>query len=206
MFRSGLFHDYDSSLKRQVGNRFGFLYPCRTGHDQGPYALQGFLRHGAFIIQCINFSICFYIIGKTSDLFASRLIWLHRLFAFIPAVLVLTVTLQGGNLTEEYCLPWILLSIYFCLKYFRQVQEKKDFKHPVLFSLYNGAAVGVICFIRITSAATIGAVLLTVFVVMLAKKEIKNLLINLVMVIAGLQRQARSPVLSFIQKACSKRC
>ena len=185
------------------------LLPYRDFFDmKGPYLffieylgqLICYGRTGAFIVQCINLSISFYIVGKTSDMFSKRLIWLHRLVAVIPVLLVAVFTYEGGNLTEEYCLPWILASLYFCLKYFKESEEKKSYKHPVLVSLFNGAAVGVICFIRITNAATIGAVLLTVFLVMLKKKEIKNALVNLVMVFAGFAGTCAIPCIFFAAK------
>ena len=140
------------------------LLPYRDFFDmKGPYLF--FLefigqkicigRTGAFIIQCINLSVCLYIAAKISDLFAKTFIRIHRCLCFLPMFLIAAVTFEGGNLTEEFCLPTILLSIYFCLKYFKDSEEKKSYKHPVLFSLYNGFAVGYICFIRITNAATI---------------------------------------------------
>ena len=185
------------------------LMPYRDFFDmKGPYLffieyigqLICYGRTGAFIVQCINLSVCFYIIGKTSDLFSKRLIWLHRLVAMIPILLVAVFTYEGGNLTEEYCLPWILGSLYFCLKYFKESEEKKSYKHSIWVSLFNGAAVGVICFIRITNAATIGAVLLSVFLVMLKKKEIKNALINLAMVFAGFAGTCAIPCIFFAAK------
>ena len=185
------------------------LLPYRDFFDMmGPYLffieylgqLICYGRTGAFIIQCINLSICFYIVGKTSDLFAKRFYWLHRLIAAIPVFLVAVFTYEGGNLTEEYCLPWILLSLYFCLKYFKDSEAAKDFKHPIWVSFYNGFAVGVICFIRITNAATVGAVLLAVFFLLLRKKEIKNALINLAMVLAGFAASCAIPCIFFYAK------
>ena len=157
-------------------------------------------RTGAFIIQCISLSLSLYIIGKTSDIFARSLIWLHRFIASLPLFLIAVVTFEGGNLTEEFCLPVILLSLYFCLKYFKDAADIKIYRHPLWYSLYHGAAVGFMCFLRITNAATIGAVLLTVFLFLLAKKEIKNALLNLVMVIAGFAGTCAVPVLFFRSK------
>lgn len=157
-------------------------------------------RTGAFIIQCINLSVSLYITGKASDLFAERFIWLHRFFASLPVFVIAVVTFEGGNLTEEFCLAPIMLSLYFCLKYFKDAKETKNYKHNLWFSLYNGAAVGFMCFLRITNAATIGAVLFTVFLFLLLKKEIKNMFLNLVMVIAGFAGTCAVPVAFFASK------
>ena len=154
------------------------LLPYRDFFDmKGPFLfflefigqMISYGRTGAFIIQCINLSVCLYIIGKTSDMFSYRLIWLHRLVAFLPVLTVAVMTFEGGNLTEEFCLPVILLSLYFCLRYFKETEITHEYKHPVMYSLFYGAAVGYICFIRITNAATIGAVLVTVFLLLLKK-------------------------------------
>ena len=157
-------------------------------------------RTGAFIVQNINLSISLYIVCKTSDLFSKRRVWLCRLVAIISVLLVPVYTYEGGNLTEEYCLPWILGSLYFCLKYFNESEEKNSYKHSIWAALFYGAAVGVICFIRITNAATIGAVLLTVFIVMLKKKELKNAALNLAMVFAGFAGAFSVPCIFFAAK------
>lgn len=185
------------------------LLPYRDFFDmKGPYLfLIEFIgqkicygRTGAFIVQCINISFCLYIIGKTSDLFAKRLIWLHRFIAFLPVLAVAAVNYEKGNLTEEYCLPAVLLSLYFCLKYFKGVEAGKGYKHPLLYSLFYGAATGFICFIRITNAATVGAVLAVVFLFLLLKKEFKNAVLNLLMVITGFVATCAGPCIFFYSK------
>ena len=185
------------------------LLPYRDFFDmKGPYLfLIEFIgqkicygRTGAFIVQCINTSFCLYIIGKTSDLFAKRLIWLHRFIAFLPVLAVAAVNYEKGNLTEEYCLPAVLLSLYFCLKYFKGVEAGKGYKHPLLYSLFYGAATGFICFVRITNAATVGAVLAVVFLFLLLKKEFKNAVLNLLMVITGFVATCAGPCIFFYSK------
>ena len=159
------------------------LLPYRDFFDmKGPYLFLieyigqriCYGRTGVFIIQCFNISFCLYIIGKMSDLFTTRLIWLHRIIAFLPVLAVAAVNYEKGNLTEEYCLPAVLLSLYFCLKYFKNAEAGKGFKHPLLYSLFYGAATGFICFIRITNAATVGAVLAVVFLFLFLKREFKK--------------------------------
>ena len=185
------------------------LLPYRDFFDmKGPYLfLIEFIgqkicygRTGAFIVQCINISFCLYIIGKTSDLFAKRLIWLHRFIAFLPVLAVAAVNYEKGNLTEEYCLPAVLLSLYFCLKYFKGVEAGKGFKHPLLYSLFYGAATGFICFVRITNAATVGAILVVIFLFLLHKKEFKNAVLNLLMVITGFVATCAGPCIFFYSK------
>lgn len=185
------------------------LLPYRDFFDmKGPYLFLieyigqriCYGRTGIFIVQCFNISLCLYIVGKMSDLFATKLIWLHRVIAFLTVLAVAAVNYEKGNLTEEYCLPALLLSLYFCIKYFKGVEAGKGFKHPLLYSLFYGAAVGFICFIRITNAATVGAVLAVVFLFLLLKKEIKNAVLNLLMVITGFVAACAGPCIFFYSK------
>ena len=69
-----------------------------------------------------------------------------------------------------------------------------------MYSLFYGAAVGYICFIRITNAATVGAVLLTVFLVLFKKKEFKNAAFNFIMVILGFGATCLIPCIFFSAK------
>jgi hypothetical protein len=201
---------YDSAFFILVGQGMtkGML-PYKDFFDmKGPYLffieyigqLICYGRTGAFIVQNINLSISLYIVCKTSDLFSKSRVWLCRLVAIISVLLVPVYTYEGGNLTEEYCLPWILGSLYFCLKYFNESEEKNSYKHSIRAFLFNGVAVGVICFIRITNAATIGAILLTAFLVMLKEKELKNAALNLAMVFAGFAGAIAVPCIFFAAK------
>lgn len=185
------------------------LLPYRDFFDmKGPYLFLieyigqkiCYGRTGAFIIQCFNISFCLYIIGKMSDLFAAKLIWLNRIIAFLPALAVAAINYEKGNLTEEYCLPAVLLSLYFCLKYFKDAEAGNGFKHPFLYSLFYGAAVGFICFIRITNAATVGALLVVIFLFLLHKREIKNAVLNLLMVFTGFAAACAGPCIFFYSK------
>ena len=157
-------------------------------------------RIGAYIIQTANLAGSLFLIGKISDLFSVKRKWLHRFISWIFSFLILAVTIQDGNLTEEYSLPAILICLYFCLKYFKDAEEKKDYKHPLYVSFINGAAVGVLSFIRITNAATIGAVLVTVYLFMLSKKEIRNTLLNLCTLMAGFFTASVIPCIYFYSK------
>ena len=104
------------------------------------------------------------------------------------------------DLTEEYCLPAVLLSLYFCLKYFKDAEAGKGFKHPLLYSLFYGFAVGFICFVRITNAATVGAILVVIFLFLLHKKEFKNAVLNLLMVFSGFVATCAGPCIFFYSK------
>ena len=185
------------------------MLPYRDFFDmKGPYLfflqyigqLICYGRMGAFIIQAVNLSASFFITGKISDLYAKDHIWIHRLLMFLIVPLIMIVTVTDGNLTEEYCITPVLLSIYFCLKYFKKAEENNDYKHPLIYSLLNGFGIGYICFFRINNAAAIGAVLLTVFVFLLSKKEIKNAFLNFCALMSGFALASAIPCIYFYSK------
>lgn len=157
-------------------------------------------RGGIFIVQSINFSLCLFVIGKTTDLFAKRLFWLHRIIAFVLTLAVIAMTFQRGNFTEEHSLLPAFLCLYLGLKYFCDTEEKNSYRHPLGYSFVYGLSVGYICFIRITNAAIIGAVLTVVFLFLLTKNEIRNALCNLAMVFAGFASAVVMPCIYFYSK------
>lgn len=161
-------------------------------------------RVGIFIVQSINFALCLFVIGKTSDLFTKRFFWLHRIAAFITALAVIVMTFQRGNFTEEFSLLPVLLSLYLALKYFHDAEKKNIYKHPLVYSFVYGVSVGFIGFIRITNAATLGAILVAVFLFLLIKKEIRNALSNLAMVFAGFALAIGIPCVYYHSKSLLK--
>ena len=157
-------------------------------------------RYGIFIVQSLNFTLCLFVIGKTTDMFAKRLLWLHRIIAFVATLAVIAMTFQRGNFTEEHSLLPVLLSLYLGLKYFCDTEKKNSYKHPLGYSFVYGLSVGYICFIKITNAAIVGAILTVVFLFLLTKKEIRNALCNLAMVFAGFASAVAMPCIYFYSK------
>lgn len=144
-------------------------------------------RIGAFIMQCINLFVCLCLIDIIyhSHIGNVKFSFVYECFFMLPFFVLAISTFEGGNLTEEYSLPWLLLAVYFALKYIKQSKKTSEYKHPLRIGFYYGFAFGVLALIRITNAAMIGAIILTIAVGLLVKKEIKNLLLNGVAFIAG---------------------
>lgn len=78
---------------------------------------------GLWILELLNMFFASLAILKVSKLFSNRII-----VNYTTLILVLFICgsncWEGGNLTEEYALPWILFSLYVFFKYF----ITKDFK------------------------------------------------------------------------------
>ena len=172
------------------------MLPYRDFFDmKGPYLflieyigqLFRYGKVGAICVQCFNL---FFTLCIMDMIFLMQTGWSGRnlgmeLLCTAPVLLAAMVSFDGGNLTEEYALPWLMLAVYFALGYLKKSRESGDWKHPVRIGFYYGFAFGFLAMIRITNAAAIGAVILTICVGLLVKNEWKNLLSNGMMFIAG---------------------
>ncbi|MBE7065358.1 MAG: hypothetical protein E7384_06065 [Ruminococcaceae bacterium] len=139
-----------------------------------------------FIIECI-----FGIITITSLYHICKLIGTKKnsfsVFS-VSAVLVsgfavFFYTFTGGNLSEEYSLPFITVCLYFMTKYVLNAEHSTE--HPVWYAFLYGIAISAVFFIRLNNAVTICAGVLVIFLYLIYKKKFKNLLMNLLFGVFG---------------------
>ncbi|MBO4939051.1 MAG: hypothetical protein J6C98_08670 [Oscillospiraceae bacterium] len=172
------------------------MLPYRDFFDmKGPYLflveyigqLICYGRTGAFLMQWVHLTACLWIADGifAMTLGRRRASFLWELALMIPWLAVAAVTFEGGNLTEEYSLPWLMLAVYFALRYLRASEASGDWKHQPWIGFYYGFVFGYLALIRVTNAALIGAVILTISAGLLVKKEFKNLFVNGLMFIFG---------------------
>lgn len=189
----------DSAFFQLVGQGMtrGML-PYRDFFDmKGPYLfLLQYLgqciawgRLGAFVVQCGCFFVTLVfsvkILEQAAPLHQLKLVW--SLLLLIPAALVMSYTMTGGNLTEELSLPVLMPCLYLCLRYLSrsQIPSLENQDHSLWAGFYYGIAFGCMCLIRITNAALIGAILLTVTVNLLVWRRWKNLFANALCFLVG---------------------
>lgn len=142
------------------------------------YLLGG--KIAIFIIECI-----LGIVTITSLYYTCKLIYSKKnsfnLFSVSAVLLsgfaVFFYTFTGGNLSEEYSLPFITVSLYFMTKYALNTENSSE--HPVWYAFLYGIAIAAVFFIRLNNAVTICAGVLVIFLYLLYKKQFKNLLLNL---------------------------
>ncbi len=82
---------------------------------------------GIYIIEFISLFTFFVFTFKTGKL------WNTNLVSFIPLIIeaiTLTFFLEGGNLTEEYALPFIAYSLYSFVKFFKN--NKKIISYEII--------------------------------------------------------------------------
>lgn len=72
-------------------------------------------RLGVFILQVISLTIAEIFIYKTARFFVSRI---NSLTIALVCLVFLRFTIEGGNLTEEYSLPFTSVSIWLTVRYY----------------------------------------------------------------------------------------
>lgn len=140
-------------------------------------------RLGAFIIQLLNLFISLAIVDKIIVYVKKDLTFIKRVLFQIPLLLVLSFTFREGNMTEEYSLPILFYSLYLFIKF---IKENVNYEHKPLYAFIYGLFIGILAFSRITNAAFICSIVLTVTIILIINKNYKNLILNVLFFIFGL--------------------
>lgn len=195
------YYGEDSAFYAMVGAAMKHgLLPYRDFYEmKGPYMFwieyfgqlisEG--RFGTFCIQTINMTLTIGIILCIVNLLLKKVTVkkIQRFVIYICSVLfsllIISFTFEGGNLTEEFSYPVMVLCLYLCLKYFDDQDRSSVSDHPLKIGFIYGMAFGFFAFVRIINAAFLGAVLLTIVIYLISKKNWKNIFQNAVVFIAG---------------------
>lgn len=134
---------------------------------------------GIFAIQVINLVIILCLLFKIAEIFqlSRKAFW-----ALIVIVLIfLSATFDDGNMTEEYSLPFLFLSLYLSLKY----SLSRNNAHPPKYAFIYGACIATLFLVRLTNSAAICGIILAIVILLFIKKEWRNLLHNAIAFILG---------------------
>lgn len=162
----------------------------------GQLAIYG--RRGVFLVQWINLFAALVILCKLYDRFeiTNRL---AQLALLLPLSYVASYTFEGGNLTEEFSLIPLLSCLYLCLVFFDKRDEESDFWQRRIYriaGIWFGVCLGLLAMIRITNAALLCAMVLTVALYLLKERKYRELSVCAGMCVLGLMLSA-APVLAF---------
>ena len=121
----------------------------------------------------------------------------------LPLAFIASFTFEGGNLTEEFSLVPLLSCLYVCLAFFRK-SEQSDTKGQKKIYCYSGAwfgfCFGILLMIRITNAALICAMTITVVIYLIISQKPKEMLLCAGMFIVGLIVALGPAILFFSMK------
>ncbi len=136
------------------------------------------LKYGLWLIETIVIFIAFTFAYKTCNLFNKKTVSIISVIvAFIPII----YTYQGGNLTEEYALPFMFISLYL---FTRDLKKQKSVTN--VSALIIGLCAGAVFLLRINMLVLWVCMALYLLVMYINKKDYKKLFNNIVSFIGGL--------------------
>ena len=153
----------------------GFLPYISLWDHKGPLIffinLLGYIftgsKIGVFIIQCINLTVFSYFTLRTFKLYFSAVpSWGLTLVSFCW----LACSYEGGNLTEEYLLPFLSMGIYQVCCWLDKRQN--DFlRFPPITSFLFGLILGISFLTRLTNALSSCGIMLGIGIILIWEKN-----------------------------------
>lgn len=125
-------------------------------------------RYGIFFLEILTLFITIIFFYKTALLFVPR--WTSLICA-VFCMLPLTATLEGGNLSEEYALPFTAAAFYFIAKFFCNDFILKKYEMMIV-----GACIGAVFLLRLNILAFLACAVLGVIIVLIKNKNYNTLL------------------------------
>ncbi len=196
-------HGWDSAFFQLVGAGMtkGYL-PYRDFFDmKGPWLfffeylgeLIWYGRTGIFLVQCISFGMTLFLCCRIyRRFFGGKGFW-DCFLMLLPFYVVMASTMEGGNLTEEWSLPFLFGPLYLSMDFL--TGEKTE--HKPVYGMIYGVCFGIISLIRITNAVLICAIVLTITVFLVIGKKWRNLVANGITFLAGVFLAFLPPLLYF---------
>lgn len=129
-------------------------------------------RMGIFIVQIA------FLIGTLCGTLKIFLLKFSRKISFIMVVivtLIIGIFYEGGNLTEEYCLPFLIFSSYFFLKTKGDSSKDASKRKQCLYFVFYGVSFGICAFMRVTNALPIVCIIIVECLCFIIHKKWKNL-------------------------------
>lgn len=168
---------YDSSFFILVGQGMTKgLQPYRNFFDmKGPYLflieylgqLIFYGRVGCFLMQLIALFLSPILIDRVHRHSKPDLTLANHTLLLLPYLAFMVVTFAGGGYTEKFSQPFILLCVYFAVKFLDSEAEE----HPPLYAAVYGACFMVLALIRITNTVTICSLVFVIMLCLIIKKS-----------------------------------
>lgn len=124
-------------------------------------------RFGICILEFITLFSSFFLLYKTANLYLNRPM---SIVCAMCSMLSLTSTLEGGNFSEEYALPFTILGFYLIAKYLINGCTLKKFEMVI-----EGMCIAAVFLIRVNILAFLGCAVLGVVIILIKNKEYKKL-------------------------------
>ena len=206
---SPLYPDYyggDSAQFLTIGKEWMLgRIPYKELFDhKGPFIffvdMLGFMitgnKSGIVIIQSI-----FSIITVNALFDLAKLHFNSNRYAITVVVISMVIYKRNyneGNSVEEYCLPFLAVSIYFQMKFlYHKLQQ-----HSPYAAVFYGITFGICAMTRVTNSVLIGAGVLVISIILLLQKQYLNLFWNALGFLLGFAAVFAPFALYFTWKNC----
>ncbi len=122
---------------------------------------------GIFILQILFLTATLCGVYKLLRLYTTKKI---SLVGSILSLMLINMYFEGGNLTEEYCLPFLVWSCYFLFKYIKTEMRESGEHKPGYAFLYG--ITFMVCFLtRVTNAMPICILIFVVLCALIYQKQ-----------------------------------
>lgn len=155
-------------------------------------------RLGIFIVQWLNLFLLLVILCRIFELFQIKNRFI-QVGLMLPIAFIAGFTFEGGNLTEEFSLVPIFICLYLFFAFIENYKKAGQFWQKHIYWLSGicfGFFFGLLLMIRLTNAALIGAMILTVLLLLIISRKTKQILICIGMFFLGLSLVV-GPILLF---------
>ncbi len=131
-----------------------------------------------FLLQVISLCAAVFLIAQTDRLLIpERKKRIPFIIPFICFSAIFCKTMEFGNMSEEWSLPFICCSLYLMIKY--TAGTEKSIFHPYRYAFIHGICFAAIAFIRLNNAISICSGLLVIGIWLVMKRQWKNLFQNI---------------------------
>lgn len=177
----------DSAQFQTIGHEWlsNGMVPYRDIFDhKGPilFFLNGFGKTWLVIFQTLTLTASLLGVMKIASLASDKRIF--QFFCAFAFLLFLSLGYSEGNMSEEYCLPFVLWSTYFQVRYLLNL--KKPSPHEPKYAFLYGITIGVCLMTQITNCLPVAVGILIIMIYLSRNKLYKNLKQNILMGLAGI--------------------
>ncbi len=144
------------------------------------YKLGG--RTGVLTVQIFFLFFTFLGIYKTITIVSRN--ECYKQVGMLVSILLLANMYSGGNMCEEYCLPFLVFSAFG--QYTFWFQKNNSPQHNIWWGFFYGISVSICVLTRATNAIAVLCGIVVIGITLLREKKYKNLLFNAIFFVMGL--------------------
>lgn len=172
---------YDSAIFQTVGKAWaGGAVPYADLFDhKGPLIffvnMLGYLiygRAGILVFQTLSLAVTAWGLYRLGREYLPRL---PALGAAGAALVYLARTFDEGNMTEEYSLPFLAVSLWLAVRWCKGAEEGETAPHPWRYAAVYGLSFGAILMLRVTSAVSVCCFVLGICIWLIVHRQWKAL-------------------------------